>query len=165
MDAGLAAIAGALVGGLIGFVGGSIERHWADKRRWDADRKGAYIQLLTQPLVLLWDLNMMLERKRSPRDRNLPPFAELEHRMRSVVIDIGHAFGEVSSLAPTKTIRVANKILQSSMQLVELATSDGSIDEIEAASDQLSRDRLAFVEEVRDALRTKGASGLPIEPA
>ena len=164
MDAGLAAIAGALVGGLIGCVGGSIERHWADKRRWDADRKGAYLQLLTQPLVLIWDANLMLERKRHPRDRNLSALAEFEQRMRAVVIEIGYAFGEVSSLAPAQTIAVANGILQASMQLVQAVTLNADAEALEAANAELSERRLAFLEEVRASWGPRGSRVCPSTP-
>lgn len=162
MEAGIAAVLGGAIGGTLALAGGWLERRWADKRRWQLDKKTAYVQLITQPLILIWDANMLLERRHSPRDRSLPSLVEMEERMRSVLSGIGEAFSSVCAIGSPSVIASGSHVLESCLELMQQVVHEHQAGDIAANVDRLSSARLALLEEVRADLGTKDSSGLPI---
>jgi hypothetical protein len=162
MDSGVAALIGGVTGGSLALAGGWLERRWSDKRRWQLDRKTAYVQLLNQPLVLIWDANMMIERIRRPRDRHLPTLPEIEDRMRTLLAGIGESFSSVCAVGSPDAIRTGNGILEACLRLMTHVTTGHEPEALEATLQDLTKARLAFLDQVRADLGVKGAAGLPI---
>lgn len=161
MDPAVAGLIGGVAGGSLALAGGWFERRWWDKRRWQLDKKTAYVQLLTQPLVLIWDANMMMEKMRRPRTKGLPGLSEIELRMRALLAGIGESFSSVCAVGSPEVIRTGNGVLEACLRLMSYVTTGSHAEGLDTALNDLTKARLAFLDEARADLGVKGSAGLP----